>query len=96
MKFVVIAHRSETHSAEEFAPHLGAEANRALQLYRDEIFREIYSRSDGKGAIIVMEAADEASARATLESLPLVKLGMLSFELYGTAPYRGIIANITD
>ncbi len=96
MKFIAIAHRSESHSAEDFAPHLAAESNRALQLYRDETFREIYSRADGKGAIVVMEAADEATARAALESLPLAQQGMLKFDLYGTSPYRGIIANIKD
>jgi len=53
MKIIAIAHRSETHSADDFAPHLAAEANHALGLYAEEIVREIYSRADGKGAAAI-------------------------------------------
>ena len=95
MKIIAIAHRSETHGAEDFAPHLAAEANHALGLYAQEIVREIYSRADGKGAVLVLEAKDEDAAREILNGLPLAKLGMLTFDIYGTKPYRGIIANVT-
>ncbi|MDP7539369.1 MAG: superoxide dismutase [Alphaproteobacteria bacterium] len=94
MKVIAIAHRSTEHSAEDFAPHLEAEAHRALTLFAEQSFRELYSRTDGKGAIIVLEAASEDEAREKLESLPLAKLGMLSFDIYGTQPYRGFIANL--
>ena len=45
-------------SPETFAPLLDDEANHALTLFRDELVREIYSRDDGKGAILVLEAND--------------------------------------
>ncbi len=95
MKIIAIAHRSETHKPEEFAPHLEAEARHALGLYAEEKIREIYSRADGKGAVVVIEAADENEAREILNGLPLAKLGMLSFDIYGTKPYRGIVAQVT-
>lgn len=95
MKIIVIAHRSEDHAPEDFAPHLDAEANRALELFAGESIREIYSRADGKGAILVLEAKDEAAAEQLLATLPLAKLGMLRFEVYGTRPYRGFVRHLT-
>ena len=94
MKVVVVATRKADAKPEEFAPYLADEANHALTMYRDEIVREIYNRTDGKGAIVVLECNDEEHARQLMGELPLAKVGLLSFEIYGTKPYRGIVANI--
>ena len=95
MKVIVVATRKEGASPDEFAPHLAAESNHALGMYRDEIVREIYSRTDGKGAVLVLECANEEEAARQVGELPLAKLGLLSFEIYGTAPYRGIVQSVT-
>lgn len=92
MKVLAIAHRSETHTAEDFAPLLGPESEHALKLFGEEIVREIYSRTDGKGAVLVLEAKDEDDARAILSELPLVKANMLTIDIYGTKPYRGFVS----
>lgn len=92
MKIVVVATRSDKFSAEEFAPHMGPEAKRALQFVAEDFFREIYSRTDGKGAIIVLEASSEEEARARAAELPLVQAGMLDLEFYPVQPYRGFVA----
>jgi hypothetical protein len=94
MKVIAIAHRSQEHTPEDFAPHLEAESHRALEMFAEQSVRELYSRTDGKGAIVVLEVETEEEAREKLESLPLAKLGMLSFEIYGTQPYRGFITNL--
>ena len=94
MKVVVVATRKADAKPEEFAPYLSEEANHALRMYRDEIVREIYNRTDGKGAIVVLECKDEEEAKRLVGELPLAKVGLLSFEIYGTKPYRGIVANI--
>ena len=94
MKVVVVATRKADAKPEEFAPYLADEANHALRMYRDEIVREIYNRTDGKGAIVVLECKDEEEAKRLVGELPLAKAGLLSFEIYGTKPYRGIVANI--
>ena len=91
MKVIVIAHRKEGASPEQFAPLLQPEADHVLRLYRDEIVREIYSRTDGKGAIVVLECEDEAHARRLMAELPLAKVGLITTEIYGTKPYRGIV-----
>lgn len=94
MKVVAIATRKQDAKPEDFAPHLDAEANAALSLYRDEFIREIYSRTDGKGAIVVLECNDVAHAERVLAQLPMIKAGLLSVEIYGVKPYRGIVQHV--
>lgn len=94
MKFFALATRNPDFAPEDFAPHLEAESRRARQLYADGIVRAIHSRSDGKGAILEIEAADEAAADAAMKSLPLVQKGMLGYEIFGVAPYRGFCIDL--
>jgi hypothetical protein len=94
VKVIVIAHRKEDASPEDFAPHADSEANHALGMYRDEIIREVYSRADGKGAIMVLECDDEEHAGRLVAELPLARAGLLSFDIYGARPYRGIVQHI--
>ena len=91
MKFIVIATRED----QEIDPLLmDAEADHAALLYKNGFVREIYSRSDGKGAICIVEAENEDEAMNQLSTLPLAKANLLTFELYGTAPYRGFVRGI--
>ena len=94
MKFIVVATRKPNEPIETFAPYLDAEADRALELVRDGVFRELYSRTDGQGAIVVIEAADEAEVQSILSTLPMGQAGLLSFEVYGTQAYRGFLRSI--
>lgn len=97
MKFFVIATRSETASPDEFTPELlKAESKTAMKLWADDFVRELYSRTDGKGAILVVEAADEDEVRAKLGTLPLAQKGLLTAEIYGTKVYRAIAAMAAD
>ena len=41
------------------------------------------------GAVMLLEAADEAGARALVESLPLAKLRKLEFVMAALEPYPG-------
>lgn len=90
MKIVVIATRQG--DPDEIAKYLEPEAKKALQFIADDFFREIYSRADGNGAVIVIEAANEAEARKRLQDLPLVERGLLRLELYPVKAYRAIAA----
>ena len=94
MKFFVIAKRRPQFAPEDFAPHLEAESRRARQLYADNTLREIHARTDGRGAVLVLEAADQAAAEAAMKSLPLVEKGMLEYEIFGVQPYRGFCIDL--
>lgn len=91
MKVVAIVHRAD-RPAEEFAPHLEAEAKVAMKMWAADEIRELYSREDGKGAVIVFEADGAEAADAHMKKLPLVQAGLLTYELYPVKPYRGIAA----
>ena len=94
MKVFVVATRNPNKPAEDFAPLMDPEADYALKLYKEGFIREIYSRTDGKGALCVVESENESSALEKLSELPLAKAGVLSFEIYGTSAYRGMIRGI--
>lgn len=94
MKVVAIATRKQDAKTEEFTPYLEPEVNAALTSYRDEFIREIYSRMDGKGGIVVFECSDVAHAERLFAQLPPVKAGLLSAEFYGVKPYRGIVQQV--
>lgn len=74
---------------EQFAPHLRDEAARAYALYEAGILRELHFRADRRSAVLVLECAALADARAALDSLPLVAAGLIEFELIPLAPYGG-------
>ena len=90
MKIVVITHRSPDHGPEDFEPYLMPEAKKGFEYMEDDFFRELYSRRDGQGAVIVVEAEDEAEARARCAELPMVKAGLLRCEFYPVKAFRAI------
>jgi hypothetical protein len=90
MKIVIVNHRSENHGPEDFAPYLTPEAKKAFELMEEDFIRELYSRQDGKGAVLVVEADSEEDARARMAELPLVKAGLLRCEYYPVKAFRAI------
>ena len=62
MKIFVVATRNQDRPAEDFAPLMDPEADYALKLYKEGFVREIYSRTDGKGALLVVESENEEKA----------------------------------
>lgn len=91
MKVIVIATRAD-RPWPEFEPLMGKEAKQALTFMAEDFVREIYSRNDGKGAILVCEGESEEAVMERLAGLPLVQAGLLHLEPYGVGPYRGIVA----
>lgn len=63
----------------------------AIQLFRDEFIRELYSIKGGKGACMVIEANDENEIREKLGSLPFVKNNYLDIDIIEVKPYRGFM-----
>ncbi len=88
----VLRRRSETFSEAEFAPLLDPEAARVRELHASGAFRMVYSRLDTPGAVILIEAADDAEAAALVNSLPLMARGMLELQLLvPLRAYRGFV-----
>jgi muconolactone delta-isomerase len=91
MQFMVLLRRlTERFSDAEFAALAEAEAERARALYAEGVVRQIWSRGDAPGACLLIEAPDEASARASVATLPFFAAGMLELtSLVPLKPYRG-------
>ena len=88
MQFLSISRRkTERFSEQQFAEHINAERERIRELYRDGIVRSIWSRKDVPGAVMLLECATEAEARAALDSLPLAERGMLEVQLVQLTGY---------
>jgi len=68
---------------------LREEALRAWALYQSGAVRELHFRADREEAVLVLECADAAEARTILARLPLVREGLIDFELVPLRPYPG-------
>jgi hypothetical protein len=89
MKILALEQELPGHRGDDFAPHLKAEAARVWALYQEGMIRECYFRADRSEAVLVLECADLDEARAALDSLPLVRAGLVRFELIPLRPYPG-------
>ena len=67
---------------------LEQEAQHVFQLYLSDSLREIYFTEE-KNAVLVMETKDRKTAEELLNALPLVKAGMIRFEILELQPYTG-------
>jgi len=90
MKILAIERDVAGVDAARFTAELGrAEARRVWELQQSGSVREIYFRADEPSAVILLECADAAAARDTLESLPLVAAGLIRFEVIPLIAYPG-------
>lgn len=89
MKILAIEKEIPGNSNNDYLPYMKAEALRVWELYESEVIREIYFDKTMHNAVIIMECKDIEEARANLETLPLVKEGLIIFEYFALEPYTG-------
>ncbi len=81
MKFLAMEIETERTIEEQFALHHKAEARRVWELYQGGIIRELYFRGDRSEAVLMLECAGLEAAQQALRSLPLVKAGLMAFDI---------------
>jgi hypothetical protein len=88
---IVIALETEIpgFSAGDFEPHLEAEARRVRELQREGVLRRIHFRADRRLAVLELECANGEEAGKILATLPLVRAGLIRFEIIPLVPYTG-------
>jgi len=96
MKILAMEKEIVGATEEAFQPHLEAEAVRVYELYKEGVFRELYFRQDWPGAILILECADVNEAHDVLGSLPLVKEGLIIFDVIPLGPYPGFSRLFTN
>ncbi len=89
MKILAIEKDTPGVSPGQFAPHLKAEARCVWQLYQEGQVRELYFRADRSEAVLVLECATTVEAQHVLDTLPLVREGLITFDLIPLIPYSG-------
>ena len=89
MKILAIEKEIPNLTAEDFRPHTKAEAARVWELYQAGVFRELYFRQDRPEAVLGLECTDVDEANQMLNTLPLVKEGLITFEVIPLRPYPG-------
>jgi hypothetical protein len=66
------------------------EVRGAVQLYLEGKIDQWYSRSDGKGVVLLLRCKTADEAKALLADLPLVKMGYLDVEYIPVGPFSGL------
>lgn len=89
MKLLALEIEAPGTTPDAFRPHLREEAKAVWDLYLAGIVREAHFRTDRHTAVLVLECPDTARAREVLASLPLVRQGLIRFEIVPLAPYSG-------
>ncbi|UCH13405.1 MAG: hypothetical protein JSV22_09840 [Bacteroidales bacterium] len=90
MKFLAIENEKEGLTSEDFKPFLEKEAKKVWELQQKGLIREIYF-NDQRNAVIILECKNSDEAKIILNSLPLAKNKLISFELMALLPYSGFV-----
>ena len=62
------------------------EVRQTVQLYLNGKIREWYSRSDGRGAVFLLDVKDVAEGHAIMDALPLAKQDLVDHEYIAVGP----------
>lgn len=89
MKILSISKDNPDSSNEDFKPNLKAEAAHVYGLYQSGVLREIYFEQNGPAAVLVLECPGASDAREVLANLPLVRAGLIAFDVIPLVPYTG-------
>jgi muconolactone delta-isomerase len=89
MQFLSISRRRPGADDAACASLIGAESERARELYAAGCLRQVWHRADVPGACLLWEAASAEEVRESLGTLPFAKAGLLDIEVIPIVPYRG-------
>jgi hypothetical protein len=89
MKILAIEKELKTVNWENESQILIEEAKSAYKMMLSGNLREIYF-TENKNAVLVLECEDKIGAKRLLDNLPLVRKGIIGFELIELQPYTGL------
>lgn len=73
-----------------------AEIRATVKLYLDGKIRQWYSRGDGRGVILVLDAKTDDEAHAIMDTLPLTKENLMDHEYIPVGPLLPLTMLIGD
>lgn len=90
MQFLIQTSRSPEFESGVSPTALRSEETQLRNLYAAQIVRQIWHRRDRPGAVMLVEADDEAHAEQSAMSLPLVRAGLVTIDaITPLKPYAG-------
>ncbi len=89
MKILAMEREVPGVKPEQFAQHRKLEARKVWDLYLAGIIRELYFRQDRSEAVLIMECPSAGEAIRALGDLPLVRAGLITFDVIPLVPYPG-------
>ena len=90
MKIIALEKEVVGIADDKFTPALlKEEAKRAWELHQAGIIRELYFRQDRHEAVLILECKDVKEAQSIIATLPLVKAGLIAFEIIPLIQYDG-------
>lgn len=92
MQILALSRRRPGVSAEQLAPLAADEAAVAWALHAQGVIRSVHMCPERPGSMLVLECAGLDEARAHLATLPMVRAGLLEFDLSRMLPYTGYAA----
>ncbi len=92
MQFVALSRRLPGTTPEQLAAHAADEAWAAHQLLAEGIVRSIQMCPDRPGSLVTLDCASLADAQAALARLPMVRAGLIAFDVSRLVPWTGYAA----
>ena len=89
LKILAIEQELPGKTSADFAPHLQDEARQVWMLYQQGVIREFYFHRDDHVAVLMLECEDVEEAGRILDALPLVRAGVIRFQVIPLVPYDG-------
>lgn len=96
MKILAIEREIPGVEEDEFEPFLRQEAARVWELYQAGIIRELYFRQNQTSAVLMLECENLQAAHEVINTLPLVKDGLIAFDLIPLRAYPGFSRLFTE
>lgn len=89
MRILALEMELENEIPDNFDQILKEEAKVVWDLQKNGVIRQINFRPDFDTAVIEMECASLEEAEQVLNTLPLVKSGLIAFDYFELVPYTG-------
>jgi len=90
MKILALEKEVSGITDDRFTPGiLRKESAQTWKLQQEGIIRELYFRYDRQEAVLILECKNTKEARSVLATLPLVKEGLITFDIIPLTAYPG-------
>ena len=85
-RMLAIGRLTEAGTSAARVPIMPSEVRETIRLHLTGKIDQWFAKSDGSGAVFLMNVTDAAEAHKLLEDLPLGRAGMMTFELIPIGP----------